>query len=77
MIPTALDDIRVLDISQGIAGPLMGRLKVPFRLWNMTAAGSQYRRPAPLLGQHNVEVYGQFLGYSAEEVGKLAELGVI
>ena len=62
---------------QEVEHPVIGKLKVPFRLWNMTEAAAQYRRPAPLLGQHNVEVYGQLLGYSAEEVAKLRDLGVI
>lgn len=62
---------------QEVDHPVMGKLKVPFRLWNMTEAGVQYRRPAPLLGQHNVEVYRQLLGYRAEDVVNLRELGVM
>ena len=33
--------------------------------------------PAPLLGEHNDEVYGRLLGYSAEELDALKRDGVI
>ena len=35
------------------------------------------RRPPPLLGQHNGEVYGEWLGMGADEVGQLARRGII
>jgi crotonobetainyl-CoA:carnitine CoA-transferase CaiB-like acyl-CoA transferase len=34
-------------------------------------------RPAPLIGQHNVEIYQNELGFSASEIGNLQEAGVI
>lgn len=62
---------------QEVEHPVIGTIKVPFRLWNMTETPAQYRRPAPLLGQHNAEVYTQILGYTEEEVTRLQEAGVI
>ena len=62
---------------QEVEHPVIGKIKVPFRLWNMTEPPAQYRRPAPLLGQHNAEVYTQILGYTEEEVARLREAGVI
>jgi len=50
---------------QEVEHPVIGKIKVPFRLWNMTEVPARYRRPAPLLGQHNAEVYTQILGGSA------------
>ena len=41
---------------QEVDHPVIGKIRVPFRLWNMSAGGASYRRPAPLLGQHNAEV---------------------
>jgi formyl-CoA transferase len=32
---------------------------------------------APLLGQHNEEVYAEVLGYTAEQLAELREEGVI
>jgi crotonobetainyl-CoA:carnitine CoA-transferase CaiB-like acyl-CoA transferase len=34
------------------------------------------RRPAPLLGEHNEEIYGE-LGYTKEDLIKLREWGII
>jgi crotonobetainyl-CoA:carnitine CoA-transferase CaiB-like acyl-CoA transferase len=62
---------------QEVDHPVMGKLKVPFKLWNMSASGPDYRRPAPLLGQHNQEVYPQLLGYAEDDVAELRERGVI
>jgi crotonobetainyl-CoA:carnitine CoA-transferase CaiB-like acyl-CoA transferase len=36
-----------------------------------------YDRPAPLLGEHNEDVYGKLLGYSAEHIAELQSAGVI
>jgi crotonobetainyl-CoA:carnitine CoA-transferase CaiB-like acyl-CoA transferase len=58
-----------------IEHPATGKIKypgAPFRVGN----AFQIRRPAPLLGQHNEEVYGQ-LGYGKEDLVKLSETGVI
>ena len=34
-------------------------------------------RPAPLLGEHNAEVYGALFGLGAEDLEKLTKDGVI
>ena len=62
---------------QEVDHPAIGRIKVPFRLWNMSEGGAQYRRPAPLLGQHNTEVYGDELGVDAGLMAALSARGVI
>ncbi len=62
---------------QEVDHPAIGRIKVPYRLWNMSESGARYLRPAPLLGQHNAEVYGEELGLDAPQLAKLSARGVI
>jgi crotonobetainyl-CoA:carnitine CoA-transferase CaiB-like acyl-CoA transferase len=61
---------------QEVDHPVIGRIKVPFRLWSMPDAPAVYRRAAPLLGQHNAEVYGA-LGLDAGRLAALAAKGTI
>lgn len=73
----ACPQLEAREFYQEVEHPVVGRIKVPFRLWNMTETPPRYRRPAPLLGQHSVEVYGELLGYSEDEVRKLRDAGVV
>jgi crotonobetainyl-CoA:carnitine CoA-transferase CaiB-like acyl-CoA transferase len=61
---------------QEVEHPAIGRIRVPFRLWSMPDAPAVYRRPAPLLGEHNAEVYGA-LGLDEDRLQTLAARGVI
>lgn len=65
------------DFFQVVDHPVIGRIKVPFRLWSMSDSPAVYRRPAPLLGQHNSEVFGDMLGLHADAIATLAARGVI
>ena len=47
----------------------------PFRLPG--DAGPVHRRPAPLLGEHNAEVFGDLLGLPRRGARALAAAGVI
>jgi len=57
--------------------PATGRVLYPGAPVRLTESPWQVRRPAPLLGQHNEEVYCDQLGYSSEELVKLRESGGI
>jgi crotonobetainyl-CoA:carnitine CoA-transferase CaiB-like acyl-CoA transferase len=62
---------------QEIDHPVIGHIKVPFRMWSMSESAATYRRPAPLLGQHNAEVFGEALGLDAARIATLEADGVI
>lgn len=56
--------------------PVAGKLTYPGAPIDATEAKWELRRPAPLLGQHNEEVYEQ-LGYGKEDLVKLRGQGAI
>jgi crotonobetainyl-CoA:carnitine CoA-transferase CaiB-like acyl-CoA transferase len=62
---------------QEVDHPVIGRIKVPFRLWGMSESAATYRRPAPLLGEHNADVFGNDLGLDAARLADLEAKGVI
>ena len=57
--------------------PVMGRLRVPAALFNLSHTPYELRSPAPLLGQHNREVYCGRLGYSSQDLVRLRQLNII
>jgi crotonobetainyl-CoA:carnitine CoA-transferase CaiB-like acyl-CoA transferase len=57
--------------------PVMGTVKIPGEVYRMPACPYKLRFPAPLLGQHNTEVYCSELGYSREETVLLRQQGAI
>lgn len=65
------------DFFQEVDHPVMGRIRVPFRLWSMPDAPATYSRPAPLLGQHNAEVYGDVFGLDDARIATLTAKGII
>ena len=61
---------------QEVAHPVIGKIRVPYRLWNMSEGGAAYRAPAPLLGQHTAEILGEF-GYSAADIADFTTRGIV
>jgi len=57
--------------------PKAGKLKYPGAPCKFSSPLWQLKRPAPLLGQHNEEVFCQRLGYTRKELVKLRQAGVI
>jgi len=60
-----------------ISHPVAGTFKYPGPPLRMSEGGWQVRRPAPLLGEHNDEIYCGELGYSRDDLDMLRERGVI
>jgi len=60
-----------------ISHPQAGRLKYPTRPYRLSNDGCKESLPAPLLGQHNEEVYCGDLGLSPHELAGLRLGGVI
>jgi crotonobetainyl-CoA:carnitine CoA-transferase CaiB-like acyl-CoA transferase len=59
-----------------IEHPVAGKIAYPGAPIKMDEGGFQIKRPAPLLGQDNIEVYGM-LGYNRQDLVRLREAGVI
>lgn len=57
--------------------PLTGDRVVPGVPWRLSDGPNGLRRPAPLLGQHTVEVLADVLGYAPDAVDDLIARGVV
>ena len=57
--------------------PTAGKLTHPGSPFRLFRTPAEIGGPAPLLGQHNADIYGGRLGLSREEMGRLRMAGVI
>jgi crotonobetainyl-CoA:carnitine CoA-transferase CaiB-like acyl-CoA transferase len=57
--------------------PELGDIIVPTSPLRFHGADRPATTPSPNIGEHNAEVYGEWLGLSAEEIAGLKERGVI
>jgi crotonobetainyl-CoA:carnitine CoA-transferase CaiB-like acyl-CoA transferase len=57
--------------------PVAGRLKYPGAPYKLSATPWKIRRRAPLLGEHNEEIYNGTLGYSQSELARMRQAGII
>jgi CoA:oxalate CoA-transferase len=64
------------DFFQPIDHPCVGQAMYPGAPFTMRGEAWQHAR-APLLGEHNAEIYGNRLGYTGEDMAQLRGLGVI
>ena len=71
------DQYRERGFLVNIDHPATGPITYPGAPFKFSATPWQVRSPAPQLGQHNAEVYGERLGLSAERIEQLRQQGVI
>jgi crotonobetainyl-CoA:carnitine CoA-transferase CaiB-like acyl-CoA transferase len=57
--------------------PKAGKYKYPGAPFKLSATPWQVKCPAPLLGEHNKEIYVKRLGYSEQELTKMNHEGII
>ena len=57
--------------------PVAGELTYPGAPFKFSTTPWTIRRPAPLLGQHNEDIYCNQLGYTKKELVKMYEAGII
>ena len=62
---------------QEVDHPVAGKFQYPTAGYKLSATPWRAERPAPLLGQHNEEIYCGRLGYSKEDLARLRADGVI
>jgi CoA:oxalate CoA-transferase len=60
-----------------IEQPAVGKMQVTASPLRMSDTPGEVYAPAPMLGQHSEEVLREMLGYSAETIRRLQDLGVI
>ena len=69
--------LRERDFFVEVDHPVVGLAEYPGMGSKLSGGVYEIRRPAPLLGQHNTEVYRDELGYSAQDLVILRASGVI
>ena len=69
--------IRHRDMLVEIDHPTVGKLPMHGLNVHFSETRETIRRPPPLLGQHNEEIYGDWLGIGSDEIARLAERGII
>jgi CoA:oxalate CoA-transferase len=71
--PQLLSRQMIVEVEQ----PLSGKLKVLGSVFKLSGTPGEPGSPSPFLGEHNYEVYSEMLGYTEEEINKLADDGII
>jgi crotonobetainyl-CoA:carnitine CoA-transferase CaiB-like acyl-CoA transferase len=69
--------LRERDFFVEVDHPVAGIAEYPGMGPKLSGGDYEIRRPAPLLGQHNIEIYRDELGYSAQDLVVLRASGVI
>ena len=71
--PHLLKREMIIEVDQ----PVSSKVKAPGSVFKLSKTPGDVKLPAPTLGEHNYEVFRELLGYSDEEIRKLADDGII
>ena len=71
------DHLRARGYFQPVEHPTASTVELPGLPWRFSATPAQGLRPAPTLGQHNQQAYGELLGLAPEMLARLRSGGVI
>lgn len=69
--------LRARGFFETVTHPEAGTHDYPGMLWRMSHTPARIRTPACCLGEHNAYVYGDLLGYSADDIARLTRAGHI
>jgi len=69
--------IRARGMVKQVTHPTFGPMEITNTPFFMSGRPTEAQGPAPLLGEHNYTVLTEQLGYSAERIERLTELGVL
>ena len=69
--------IRARGMVTEIEHPVFGRMEITNTPFVFSETPREVQGPAPLVGQHNAAILGTHLGYSAAEIARLTEAGVL
>jgi CoA:oxalate CoA-transferase len=71
--PQLLNRNMIIDVEQ----PLSGKVRVPGSPYKMSKTPGDVNHHSPYLGENNLEIYSEMLGYSQEEIDRLSGSGII
>ena len=71
--PQIKDREMVIEVEQ----LLSGKVKAAGSVFKMSRTPGNIKYPAPFLGEHNTEIYGQMLGYNEAQLAQLANDNII
>ena len=69
--------VREREMLVKIDQPEVGEITVTNNPVKLSDTKTSIRRPAPLVGQHNEEVYKEWLGFDGDKLQELKEKGII
>ena len=57
--------------------PALGKLQLPITPLRFSESATEIQGPAPMVGEHNLSVLTDYLGYSVEQVEELTRRGIL